>query len=445
MQATINGGYKGGQIKIPPSKSMAHRALICAALAHGTSVVSGIITSDDMHATMRALRALGAKIEYNDKTCVAIVTGAPQSKTSVNFAKINSPVDCGESGSTLRFLIPILSLTNGPVSFVCHGKLASRPQNVYKNIFNRQGHVFNQSGNTIYIENAINSGEYIIDGSISSQFISGLLFTLPLLKQDSKIIITKPFESKSYVNLTIQAMSDFGVEVTWVDEYTICIKGNQYYKSCDYTVEGDSSQAAFWAVLAACSNVKGTKIQLTGLKHATLQGDDVIFNILKQCGAKIDDTRDIDGTLTVYESSDNLTCTIADIANCPDLGPILCILGLFCNGKTHITNAARLRIKESDRIFAMESEIKKLGGQICSDENNIYVTGTKMFTACKHLASHGDHRIVMALSVACLCAFNKNKQANFICTIENAQDINKSYPTFFEHLKSIGCNVTITT
>ncbi len=482
MQAIIKGGYNGGIIQVPPSKSMAHRALICSALTSGHSNVSGIIASEDMQATMRCLRLLGAEIDYDEQTCSAQISGAfsrekcadsscensmLHTKSGAKFSALAAPADCGESGSTLRFLIPLFSLTNAPVNLIGHGKLPQRPQHIYKQIFEKQGLVFEQNSTGVFINGALKSDEYIIDGSVSSQFISGLLFTLPLLGSDSTIKIIPPFESRSYVDLTICAMADFGVVATWVDNYTISIKGNQNYKPCNYSVEADSSQAAFWAVLAACASGAKSgqdslpctkKIVLKGMRSGTLQGDDVIFDILKECGANIDDTRKENGCITVYGSLGHLKGTEIDLANCPDLGPILTVLGLFCTGQTHIKNAARLRIKESDRIFAMECELKKLGIKISSDENNIYIDDTQKFIASRELASHGDHRIVMAICVAIVCAFNSlditglsgdstdvsaQVKPCFECAMHNAHDINKSYPTFFEHLKKLGCDIEI--
>ncbi len=487
LQAIIKGGFCGGTINVPPSKSMAHRALICASLSCGHSTVSGIIASDDMLATMRCMRLLGANIAYDDNTCTAEIKGAfsqaqhsphvnhdnshdfagessdMPAKNSENchytnsavsctaaqngtvnnfaaFAPVSDVADCSESGSTLRFLIPLFSLTNAPVTFKGHGKLPQRPQHIYRQIFENFGLPFVQSEEGIYINGAIKSGEYVIDGSVSSQFISGLLFALPLLEKDSIIKITPPFESRSYVDLTICAMADFGVYITWLNNYTIGIKGNQHYKPCNYSVEADCSQAAFWAVLAACNSAQGSRIKLQGMRAKSLQGDDVIFSILEKCGARLDDMREKDESITIHAYQSKLTGTEIDLANCPDLGPILTVLGLFCGGKTHIKNAARLRIKESDRIFAMECELKKLGVQVTSDENNIYIDGGQQFHSANNLTSHGDHRIVMAICVAIMCAFGSE---NFICTMQNAQDVNKSYPMFFQHLRSLGCCVEI--
>ncbi len=443
MRVNIKKGYNGGQITIPPSKSLAHRALICASLSCGKSCISGIIASDDMFATIGAMRCLGAKINYDESAGTANVEGIyTHGNNSMNL--LESSINCNESGSTLRFLIPLFSLTNKPVNFICKGRLAQRPQNVYQKMFEEQGLTFNHTKNGIFINGAIGSGEYIIDGSVSSQFISGLLFALPLIKTNSTIKITKPFESRSYVNLTIQAMQDFGVQVKWIDDYTISIKGNQIYCAHNYTVEGDCSQCAFWAVLGALVNSKNT-VRVLGLRHNTLQGDSVIFSILKAMGAGVTDNREKDGSMIFFNSLSDIFTDEIDLADCPDLGPILTVLSVFCKGNTVIKNAGRLRIKESDRIEAMEKELKKIGADINSDENNIFIKGGAKLRCSTQLFSHNDHRIVMALCVACVvfASYCKNED-DFYCSIEGAQAVNKSYPEFFDHLKQLGCNITLT-
>ncbi len=441
MRVVIKKGFSGGSINVPPSKSLAHRALICASLSNGKSCISGIISSDDMFATIDAMRALGAVINYDETSCTANVEGIfTNSNNSLNL--INSNVNCNESGSTLRFLIPLFSLTNKPVNFICKGRLAQRPQGVYSQLFKQQGLVFNPVPTGIFINGALTCGEYVIDGSVSSQFISGLLFALPLLNGNSTIKITAPLESRSYINLTIQAMRDFGVHVNWTNEYTISILGNQIYNSCNYDVEGDCSQAAFWAVMGTLINSKNS-IQLTGLRHNTLQGDSVIFDMLANSGAIIADTRETDGKIKFAPNITTLKATEKDIADCPDLGPILTALALFCNGNTVIRNAGRLRIKESDRIQAMEQELEKMGAKIRSDKDNIYIDGKVELKPSTDLSSHNDHRIVMALCVVCVVLSSFNSQNNFFCSISGAQAVNKSYPLFFEHLKSLGCNITL--
>ena len=488
MRVTLTPAAFGGTLAAPPSKSMAHRALICAALAQGESRVCGISSSEDMRATMRAMAALGAQLipDTAQSGCVRVrgvaaqgevgsgQTVAPECVRGVAaahapatpqasvrpiytpnstaqaalFAPVTAPVDCGESGSTLRFLLPLFSLTGAPATLTGHGRLPQRPQTVYEALFAAHGCSFLQNGTGITVNGALPAGEYVIDGSVSSQFISGLLFALPLLQGDSVVRITPPFESRSYVDLTVRALADFGITVTWQGQNTICISGSQKYIPCHYTVEGDYSQAAFFAVAAAAGALRSTSgfacaaatptLTLTNLRADSLQGDRVIFDLLTRCGAPV--ARGVaaaaaaGGTDAVTIAAGAPLCGVdIDLADCPDLGPILMVLGLFCKGETVIRNAGRLRIKESDRIAAMECEIRKLGGQIESVGDTVRVRKSALH-ACAALNSHGDHRIVMALCAAALAA-------GISVTIDGAQAVNKSYPRFFEDLAALGAKV----
>ncbi len=419
MKATVFPGRVSGKVIIPPSKSMAHRSIICAALADGISTITNIAYSDDIIATINAMRALGAKIEENGSTLKIV-------GVNNRIHPLETTVDAHESGSTLRFIIPLFSLSNKPITFLGHNRLLYRPQDVYKNLFEERGLSFSQTHEHLDIEGALTSGVYTIDGSISSQFISGLLFTLPLLDGDSSIEITPPFESESYVELTLSLLKTFGIEVEHPTPLTYLIKGNQHYKATDYRVEGDYSQLAFHAVLAALNN----DLELVDVDLNSRQGDKAIIQILKDCGVKIEE---LANGYRVYKSP--LHSTTIDLADCPDLGPILCVLGAFCKELT-IRNCSRLRLKESDRIAAMEEALRPLGVDITSDENNIYLKGCKDYHGGNEVNGAKDHRIVMSMAVmatlldAPLC-------------ITSAEAINKSYPTFFTHLESLGIEVKI--
>ena len=418
MRICLFPGAVHGTVAAPPSKSMAHRALICAALAQGTSQIIGLASSQDMLATQDALRLLGAKLMQNEHGL--FVTGA----RSVPFSALTQPVPCRESGSTLRFLIPLFSLTGAAVQLTGEGRLPQRPQSVYEALFLEKGLSFVQNEQGVLLHGALPAGEYTLNGSISSQFVTGLLFALPLLDCPSTVHITPPFESRSYANLTLQALSDFGVHASWQDDVTLSIPAPQTYKPCVYKVEGDYSQAAFFAVLGA---VLG-QVHITGLRLDSLQGDKAILDILKRCGAQFSAN---DHELCFFKS--DLHATVIDLADCPDLGPILMVLGLFCTGETVLTNAGRLRIKESDRIAAMESEIRKMGGEIRSEGDTVFVR-SGMLHAAQNLDSHNDHRIVMAMSIAAL-------GAGVPVVLHGAQAVEKSYPNFFSDLASLGAKV----
>lgn len=343
------------------------------------------------------------------------------------FLPVEAPVDCCESGSTLRFLIPLASLTGQEVTFVGRGRLMERPQSVYEALYREQGLRFVQSPSGLTVEGALSSGDYTLAGNVSSQFISGLLFALPLLSGNSTLHLIPPVESRSYIDMTRSVQAAFGVTSRWVDETTLEIPGGQAYRPCDYTVEGDYSQAAFPAVLGAVTG----GVTLTGLAEPTLQGDAAILDILRRCGA--DFSRTEQGI--VFRKAP-LHGTDIDLADCPDLGPVLMVLGLFCEGQTVIRNAERLRIKESDRIEAMETELRKCGGVLSSAGGTITIEGCAgaLHAPDGVLSGHNDHRVVMSLSVLALAA-------GLRLPIDGAEAITKSWPNFFTAIKPLGAEV----
>ena len=408
-----------GIIMAPPSKSMAHRAVLCAALAKGTSHIRNLEFSKDIAATLAAAGQLCARVTTGGND--AVVEGLGR------FLPVEAPVDCCESGSTLRFLIPLASLTGQEVTFVGRGRLMERPQSVYEALYREQGLRFVQSPSGLTVEGALSSEDYTLAGNVSSQFISGLLFALPLLAGDSTLHLIPPVESRSYIEMTRAAQAAFGVTSHWLDDTTLCIPGGQQYHPRDYIVEGDYSQAAFLAVLGA---VKGG-ITLTGLAAETLQGDAAILDILRRCGAKF--TRTEAGL--VFEQAP-LHGVDIDLADCPDLGPVLMVLGLLCEGTTVIRNAERLRIKESDRIAAMEAELRACGGVLSSEGSTITVQGCKpqLHAPEAPLSGHNDHRVVMSLTVLALAA-------DIPLAINEAEAVQKSWPHFFDALKPLGVEV----
>jgi len=407
-----------GEVKIPPSKSMSHRAIICASLAKGTSIITNVAYSDDVKITIEGMRQLGAKIEcYEDYVIIEGITDFSKCKEDTIF--------CNESGSTLRFFIPIFSLCNRKIAFTGKNRLLKRPQSIYEKIFNEQNITYTHNNEQIEIGGSLKPGKYELDGDISSQFISGLLFALPLLEKDSTIYIREPYESRSYVDLTLQMLRLYGIKAEYIDRNTLYIWGNQSYKAHNYEIEGDFSQLAFFAVLASINN----DLLCTGLSHNSLQGDKKIISILKNAGAHIEE---IEKGYLIKKSE--LTGCDIDLQDCPDLGPILTVLAMYSKGKTRIYNAQRLRYKESDRISAMEEELLKCNVDIQTNESEIIIVGKDVYQCDETLIAHKDHRIVMSLAVAATL-FNKE------VIIDGAQAINKSYPTFFEDMKKIGVKV----
>ena len=408
-----------GRIAAPPSKSMAHRAVLCAALAKGTSRLHHLAFSKDISATLGAAGRLCARVTTGEND--AVVEGLGR------FLPVDAPVDCCESGSTLRFLIPLASLTGQEVTFTGRGRLMERPQSVYKTLYQQQGLRFEQGADRLTVEGALTPGEYELAGNVSSQFISGLLFALPLLDGDSTLHLIPPVESRSYIDMTRAVQAAFGVTSRWLDGNTLALPGRQHYHPCDHAVEGDYSQAAFPAVLGAvCGGVT-----VTGLSPDTLQGDAVILDILHRCGAQF--TREGD---SVTFAKAPLHGVDIDLADCPDLGPVLMVLGLLCEGTTVIRNAERLRLKESDRIAAMEAELRACGGVLESEGGTITVHGCAEHLHAPEgiLHGHNDHRVVMSLAVL-------SAAAGLPLTVDDAEAIQKSWPNFFAAIRPLGVEV----
>lgn len=420
MKAKIYPSKVTGEVVIPPSKSMSHRAIICASLANGISTISNVAYSDDVKITIEGMKQLGADI-----TCLRdsiIIKGI-----SDFCAMQNDSVFCNESGSTLRFFIPIFSLCDKQISFTGKNRLLKRPQTIYEEIFKNQHIDYLQDDEKIQIGGKLHPTHYELKGDVSSQFISGLLFTLPLLDGDSTIHIKEPYESRSYVDLTLQMLYLFGIKADYSDPNTLVIPGNQHYIAHDYTIEADYSQLAFFAVLASINN----DLKCLGLCHESLQGDKQIITILKNAGANISE---IENGFLIKKA--NLHGSDIDLNDCPDLGPILTIMAMYAKGKTRIYNAQRLRYKESDRIAAMEAELNKCGVKITTSEDEIIIDSAEHYACKEVLNGHKDHRIVMSLSVGATL-FDQP------IIIEEANAINKSYPTFFDDLQKIGCQVEI--
>ncbi|QAA33963.1 3-phosphoshikimate 1-carboxyvinyltransferase [Clostridium manihotivorum] len=404
-----------GNINIPPSKSMAHRAIICAALAKGESLITNVDFSDDIIATLGAIENLGAHYEKGD-TWVKVTGGDLK-------AKDNAIVDCNESGSTLRFIVPLFLVENNKVTFIGKGNLGKRPLKPYYEIFEEQSiEYYNKEGILeLKINGSLNSGEFHVKGDISSQFISGLLFTLPLLKGDSKIIITTKLESKGYIDLTLDMLKKFGIDIVNNDYKEFVIKGNSQYKATNYEVEGDFSQSAFYLV-ASCL---GNEVELSKLNLQSLQGDKEILDILNRMGANISVSDD-----KVSLKVEQLIGTTIDAAQCPDIIPVVAVAAALAKGTTNIINAGRLRIKECDRLTAIASELNKLGAKVQEGEDYMVIEGVESLKGGE-VNSFEDHRIAMSLAIAATCCKEK-------VIIDNPQCVKKSYPGFWQDYKSLG-------
>ncbi len=418
----IKPGKLEGNVKIPPSKSMAHRAVICAALSDGISKISNVEFSDDIIATVNAMRALGAII--NEEGDHLEVKGV-NFKNIIPTREFERVVDCNESGSTLRFLIPVFLVFEGVTRFIGRGNLGKRPLDTYYNIFDKQNieYQYKEGELDLLISGMLKPGEFKVRGDISSQFITGLLFALPLLDGDSKIIITTEFESKGYIDLTLSAMRDFGIDIINNDYKEFIIKGNQNYIARDYRVEGDYSQGAFFLVADALKS----DVNILDLKENSLQGDREVIDILKRMGMKIErDNNSIRGKI-----EGQLKSTVIDGAQCPDIIPVLALAASLSDGKTEIINAERLRIKECDRLSAVTSELNKLGAKIEEKQDGLVIEGVKSFKGNVEVWSHKDHRIAMTLAIASTMCDEEIILKDYEC-------VSKSYPDFFDDFKQLG-------
>ncbi len=382
-----------GEVQAPPSKSMAHRLLICGGLSGNQATVQNIAMSKDIEATLGCLKGMGAVFTVDgDAVCF---------HKSVSFGAYRDILNCNESGSTLRFFIPLALVDGVKTKFIGKGRLMSRPMTVYEDICKKEGIYYEGNENGIAVEGKLKGGKYTVPGDISSQFITGLMFALPLIS-GGEIEITGKIESRSYINLTISAMNKAGIGAVWKNENTLYIpKGD--YKLTAETVEGDYSNAAFMEGL----NYLGSKVKVTGLSDDTMQGDAVYREYFKKM------------------SKGN--CTL-DITDCPDLGPVLMALGGALHGVT-LTGTARLKIKESDRAEVMKDVLKSFSLDCTVEENRVIIPKGQIKTPAHPVDGYNDHRIVM--STALLMTLTGGE-------IQGSEAVNKSYPDFFERLGELG-------
>ena len=393
MRIAFKPGLPSGEVKAPPSKSDLHRLLIAAGLADGESGIGNVSDSDDIRATLLCLRALGARITREGR------------KTYVRGIRRGEPVEgsvcpCGECGSTLRFLIPVAAAHPGKVLFTGADRLFARPLSVYEDVFREQGVPFTKSAEGVWVGDGLHSGRFAFPGDVSSQFASGLLFALPLLPGKSEIRLTGPIESRPYIDMTLRALSLFGVEAGWRSHDTLSVPGGQRFTPADAEPEGDWSNAAFWFLMRAL----GAQLRVSGLEPDSLQGDRGVGLLLERVKAG------------------NAVISLAD---CPDLGPVLMAAAAAFGGAV-FTHTRRLKLKESDRGAAMAQELLKLGVPCRVEEDRVTVSAAPLRRPQEPLCGHGDHRIVMALSVLLLVTGGE---------LTGAEAAAKSYPDFFELLK----------
>ena len=408
-----------GTIAAPASKSEAHRRMICAGLTKGTTTLSGFMESADMAATARCLKALGAKVEQ-----------APDTLTVTGYAKkpCKLPVlDCGESGSTLRFFVPIALAMAGGGVFRMHGRLGQRPMDVYRDLFVPRGvrwrmGVGCDGAAELTVKGELEAGHYVMPGNVSSQFVSGLMFALPLLKEDSTLTVEPPVESAGYIRMTLEALQQSGVVMEELAPFSWRIAGNQQYQAKDGRLAGDYSQAA----VLLCAGALGHDVTVTDLAPVTTQGDRAVLKHLSALGAQVQE--DASG---VCVTAEKLTGTTLDMADCPDIAPILALVCQMAEGESRLTGCGRLRLKECDRLSATVEVLNLLGGHAKAVGDTIVIQDVKELKGGATLPDYADHRIVMLGAVAASIAKEP-------VVVTGVQALNKSWPEFINVYKQLG-------
>ncbi len=414
-----------GSIKMPPSKSLSHRAIICAGLADGMSVIDNVILSEDIKATLRGIKCFGSEVTYaEDKADADVVSIAI--KGNPRPRAVEDVLYCGESGSTLRFFLPFACLGDQGLTFTGGGELIKRPLDLYYDIFDDHGIGYTNTMGGLPLEvkeGTLKAGTFKIRGDISSQFITGLMFVLPLLDGDSVIEMATPLQSRAYVALTLEVLEKFGIDIKYEGFKRFYIKGRQRYGNTNYSVEGDYSQAAFWIVAGILG---GTVVECKGMDAASLQGDKAIMDIVRKMGGALEVRGDI-----IKNSHGTATRGIVvDVSQCPDLVPIIAVLGAVSVGTTKIINGERLRIKECDRLRAISTELNRLGADITELGDGLIIKGKERLQGGK-VSSWNDHRIAMALGIASI-------KCQDPVTIVGSDAVKKSYPHFWEDFVSLG-------
>ncbi len=398
MKIEIKPSTLCGEIIAPPSKSIAHRFLICGALSRGECRINGVSESEDMKATIGCLSSLGANVQRDSDTVTI-------------FCGLNPPkevtLDCIESGSTLRFMIPV-ALASGAekITFKGSERLIARGVEVYEEVFADKGVRIEKDKNEIVVSGTLESGNYVLRGDVSSQYVTGLMLSLATLNSDSTIEILPPVESRPYIDMTIKVLEKFGVKIEETEKNKFFVKGGQRFASGTYDVEGDWSNGAILFAL----NDFGSNVAVSGLDENSVQGDKVcveIFRALEKGNATI------------------------DLSDCPDLAPIAFVVAAEKNGAT-FTGTERLKIKESDRAAVMAEELAKFGARVDVFDDYVVVQKAELHASSKEIRSHNDHRIAMSLAVL---------MTKYGGVLDGAEAVKKSFPDFFDVMKRAGAKV----
>ena len=419
MNVTLTTSTPTGKIKAIASKSAAHRALICAAFASESTEIICTETNEDIEATVRCLNALGAKITRRGESFIVLpIRSTPECAT----------LDVGESGSTLRFLLPIVSALGCKAEIKMSGRLPNRPLSPLREELEAHGALISEAGsNPLTVSGGISAGEYKIRGDVSSQFISGLLFALSIIEGESRLSLESAIESAPYINMTLKTLYDFGADIS-IDERGFTVHGVGKLKSPKtVTVEGDWSNAAF--MLAAGAIAQNGNISVTSLDPDSLQGDRAMLELLVRFGADVRRKGD-----KISVRSGRLYGIDIDATNIPDLVPILSVVAAAANGRTVIRGASRLKLKESDRLSSVADMLFTLGASIAKTDDGLIIDGGNRLTGGV-VSSHADHRIAMSAAIASLLCDGD-------VTVTGAEAVAKSYPAFWDDIASLGFNIS---
>ena len=423
MEAVVEGNSRlAGAVSAPPSKAYTHRMLIASLLSNGTSKIFNPLVSGDTEATLDAVKAFGAEVEA-DANCWTV-------HGRENLTTPNRPVDCRESGSTLRFMIPVAALAPASTKLVFSASFEKRPVEPLLESLKELGVesvVRKTDGDEVEVHGGgIRGGKTSIRGDVSSQFISGLLFACPKALEDTEIAVTTPLESRGYVEMTMEVLIEHGIKGRVAPELSkLWIPSNQVYEPCDFVVPGDFSSAAF---LLAAAAVTSSKVTVNNLDCETVQGDGAIVGILDEMGANVNI-----GNRCVTVDGGTLAAVDVDAKDIPDLVPVCAVLACYAEGTSEIYNAQRLRYKESDRLESISAELRKMGADITVKDDGLTIKGASRLHGTT-IDPHNDHRIAMACAVAALGAKGKT-------VIKNVECINKSYPQFFNDLQLLGADI----
>ena len=434
MNVTITPAKLSGTVTPPPSKSQAHRVLIAAALADGECAISNVAFSQDIEATINCLENLGAEFARAGSTVTVRGMGANAMSPLRRLAYPR--LDCGESGSTLRFLIPVALAVRGGGIFSGRGRLMERPQTPYFDLFDQKGIFHEQKDGVLTVTGMLTPGTYRLPGDVSSQFVTGLLYALPLLEGDSEIVLTSPLESRGYVDMTLDALKTFGIRVRWKNARTFLIPGGQLYQPRSLTLEGDWSQAAFWYAAQAL----GDPVTVEGMDQRSIQGDRAFLDWVRMvknepmAGGAAVPIWGAGPEETPSPGSSGGCAVSIDVSQNPDLVPPLAVMGALMNGRLRIKNAARLRIKESDRLASVTQVLSALGADVTEGPDFLTIQGKKSLPGGAAVDSFNDHRVAMMAAIAAT-------RCERPVTVLGAECVAKSYPNFWDDYKALGGNI----